>query len=207
MIKLFISARNCYLCSKIIPMLENKLFFVDNIIVNREISDTFFCCDLSKCKGACCTLESEFGAPLRKEEIEKIAEMIPEVLEYLSPDHQEAIKKGFFEFKYEEYLVKSINNKACVFAFFEDGIAKCALERGYFEKKTNFRKPISCHLFPIRVSSFGTDVLRYERFSECSPALENGKHLKTTIMDFCKDALIRIYGIEWYNKMKSIFGK
>ena len=188
-------------------MLENKLYFVDNVIVNREISDAHFCCDLSKCKGACCTLESEFGAPLRRDEVEKIANVIPEVLEYLSPEHREVLSKGFFEIKYEEYLVKSINNRACVFAYFDDGIAKCAIEKAYFEKKTSYRKPISCHLFPIRVSSFGTDVLRYERFSECAPALENGKKQNVTIMDFCKESLVRFYGIEWFNKMKKVFGK
>ncbi|MFA4924229.1 MAG: DUF3109 family protein, partial [Ignavibacteriaceae bacterium] len=106
-----------------------------------------------------------------------------------------------------ELLTRSINHKACVFVYFEDKIAKCSLEKVFFEKKTTFQKPISCHLFPIRVSEFGGDILRFEKFSECSPALEKGKEENLTAFEFCKNSLERKYSKQWYKKAKEITGK
>jgi len=189
-------------------MYINNDIVVKNVILRQELLDTKFACDLAKCKGACCTLESEYGAPLLDDEISQIQDSLAAVKNYLSENHVTKLEKGeFFEYKNGELLVSSINNKECVFAFFESGIAKCSLEKAYIEGKTNFRKPISCHLFPIRVSKFGGDVLRFEEFSECSPALEKGSKDNFSLIDFCKDALIRRYGKNWYQKLKEVIGK
>ena len=99
-----------------------------------------------------------------------------------------------------------MNSKDCIFVYYEKDIAKCAIEKAYFENKINFRKPISCHLFPIRVNNLGGPILKYERYDECNPALDQGNKLDLSILEFCKDALIRAYGIEFYNNLLELKG-
>jgi hypothetical protein len=182
--------------------LKNELIEIDSVLVNSEILQVKFACDLAKCKGACCTLESEYGAPLQEREIAEMKKNLPAAMEYLPQAHVDEIKKkGFYESKDGDLVTRSVNNKACVFVFFEGEVAKCSLERAFFEGKSSFRKPVSCHLFPIRVSDFGGDVLRYERFSECTSALENGQKENKTIVQSCKDALERKYSPEWYKML------
>jgi hypothetical protein len=188
--------------------LKNELLHIDSVLVNREIVEVKFACDLSKCKGACCTIESEYGAPLLDTEIEEIKKALPAALPYLSNEHKEAIlKRGFFEKKEGELVTRSLDNKACVLVFYENNVAKCALERAYFEGKSGFRKPISCHLFPIRISDFGGDILRYERFAECAPALEKGEEENITIAETCKEALERRYNGDWYSSLAKSLSK
>ncbi|MCO6446913.1 MAG: DUF3109 family protein [Ignavibacterium sp.] len=189
-------------------MTIDKIFAINDVLVRDEIVEIPFSCDLKKCKGACCTLDSEFGAPIRKDEVEEIEKVLPVVKNYLAQKNIDEIEtRGFYEINDGEILINSINNKDCVFSYWENGIARCAIERAYFDGKINYRKPISCHLFPIRVSDFGGDVLRYEKFSECAPALEKGKEENVTIVEFCKDSLIRLYGEQWYNKLMNYTGK
>lgn len=182
--------------------MNQVLVEIDGIVVNKDILHTRFSCDLNKCKGACCTLESEYGAPLLEEELPLMQESLGIALEYLPEEHRTIIeKKNFFERKDGELVTRSVKNRACVFVFYENEVAKCAYERAYFEGRIKFRKPISCHLFPIRITDFMGDVLRYEKFSECTPALELGEKENTTIAEFCKDSLERKYGTEWYSKL------
>ncbi len=188
-------------------MFVSNIINIDDIEIRKEIGETYFACDLKKCKGACCTLESEYGAPLREEEIPEIEKVLETVKKYLPDEHKKAIEEsGFYEVKEGELLTSSVDNKACVFVYYNKGVAKCAIEKAYFDGKINFRKPISCHLFPIRISKFGRDVLRFEKFSECLPALENGAKNQIKLMDFCKDSLIRLYGEKWYLKLKETMG-
>jgi len=189
-------------------MPSDKIFAINDVLVRDEIVEIPFSCDLKKCKGACCTLESELGAPVTKVEIEEIEKILPVVKRYLLQTNIDAIEeRSFYETKDDEMMITSVNNRDCVFSFWDNGIAKCAIERAYFDGKVEFRKPISCHLFPIRVSDFSGDVLRYEKFSECAPALEKGKEENITIVEFCKDSLIRLYGEEWYNKLMNYSGR
>ncbi len=189
-------------------MINDRIIDINDVLVRREVLETPFSCDLKRCHGACCTLESEFGAPVKKDEIDEIEKILPIVKDYISQKHIDEIdENGFYEVKDGEIMIKSVNNKECVFAFYENSIAKCAIEKAYFNGKVSFRKPISCHLFPIRISDFGGDVLRYEKFSECAPALEKGKEENITIVEFCKDSLIRLYGEEWYNKLLNNTGR
>ncbi len=189
--------------SKIIPMFVSNFIRIEDILVRPEITETKFSCDIEKCKGACCTLESEYGAPLLEEEIKKIAEVLTSAEKYLPNQNIKIIEAdGFFEKKDGEFLTRSIENKDCIFVYYDNGIAKCSIEKAYFEEGTDFRKPISCHLFPIRVSKFGGDILRYEKFSGCSPALDKGKANNIKLVDFCKDSLIRLYGKKWFSILK-----
>lgn len=189
-------------------MIISNIISVEDVLVRKEVVNTHFECDLTKCKGACCTFESKFGAPLLDDEIEQITEVLPEVSKYLSKSHLDEIsKKGFFEEIDNEIFTSSINNKACVFVYYDGDIAKCAIEKAFLEGTTNFKKPISCHLFPIRISNFDGDILRFEKFSECSPALEKGKLNKTELIDFCKESLTRLYGKNWFKKLKELIGR
>lgn len=194
---------NCYLATKIIPMFFNNIVPVEDVEVRKEVVKTRFSCDLEKCKGACCTFESEYGAPLHEEEVKIIGEILYKVMPYLPDEHKKIIEnEGFYKYWNKELMTNSLDNKACVFVFYENGIAKCGIEKAYFDGKTDFRKPISCHLFPIRITKFGADVLRYEKFSECGPALEKGEKENITIAEFCGEALERKYGRKWYSALK-----
>ena len=186
----------------------DKIIQIDNILVGREIAKTKFACDLKKCKGACCTLDSKFGAPLMKEELAQIENVLEFVKDYLPGQHIKEIEvKGFYEKKDNELMTRSFNNKACVFVYYENDIAKCGFEKAFFDGRSDFRKPISCHLFPVRVSEFGGDILRYEKFDECSPALEKGNEKQINLVDFLKESLVRKYGNNWYLKLKEITDK
>jgi hypothetical protein len=196
------------LLSKNIPMQISNIIKVGDVLVRPEIAETQFHCDLEKCKGACCTLESEFGAPLTEEEVKILADILPIVKKYLPEEHVQEIEEfGFHIIKSGEPMTQTVGRKACVFVYFEREIAKCAIEKAYFNGEIDFRKPISCHLFPIRVSRFGDDVLRYEKFSECHPALENGREKQITIAEFCKESLKRMYGHNWYSLFMKKIGK
>lgn len=175
------------------------MILIDKILVNEEIIETNFHCDLKQCKGACCTFRSEFGAPVLNSEISIIEEILPAAFEYLPKKSINIIKsKGFYEGVPGNYSTVCIDSTDCVFVFYEGDVAKCAIEKAYFDGKIKFRKPLSCHLFPIRVSDFGGEYIFYSQFSECSPALKLGERKDTKIYQFVKEALIRAYGEDWY---------
>ncbi len=185
-------------------MYTSNLIKVEDIYVRKEIKETHFVCDLGKCKGACCTMESEYGAPLLSDEIEKIKNILPIVMEYLPEKHKRTIElNGFFSEKDDQLMTNSFENKACVFVYYEKDIAKCAIEKAFNEGKVDFQKPLSCHLFPIRVSNFGGEILRYEKYEECTPALKLGAEKQITVEKFCKDALVRKYSNSWYSLLKT----
>ena len=189
-------------------MFASNIIPIEDILVSPQIPEKNFECDLNICKGACCTLESEYGAPLLEEEVGEIENILDIVKKNLPGKHVRAIEEnGFYDIKDGELMVSSINNKECVFVYFDGNVAKCGIEKSFFEGKVKFRKPISCHLFPIRVSKFGGDVLRFEKFSECTPAIVKGERNKTKVVDFCKDSLIRMYGKTWYLKLKEVTSK
>ena len=176
---------------------------IDNVYINSEIVETDFTCDLSKCKGACCTMESEYGAPITRDEIEEINKVLPVVMKYLPKEHAKEIEKsGFWMEKDKELMTRSLNNRACVFVFYDGDIAKCGIERAYRDGKIDFIKPVSCHLFPIRISNFGGPVLRFEKYSECAPALEKGKVTGIKIIDFCRESIERRFGKLFFKKTK-----
>ncbi|GAB4298420.1 MAG: DUF3109 family protein [Ignavibacteriaceae bacterium] len=153
-------------------------------------------------------MEGEYGAPLQETELGQIEESLGSIMDLLPDKNRQIIlEENFFEIKEGGFYTRSINNRDCVFVCYENGIAKCSIEKAYFENQTGFRKPISCHLFPIRISQFGGDVLRYERIGVCDPAIEKGKADNITVLEFCKDALIRKYGDELYTKLKEETGK
>lgn len=177
---------------------------IDGVFINRDVLDIKFTCDLTRCKGVCCTMESEFGAPLLQSEIREIEKNLSMVKEYLPERHVcEIDERGFWEEKEKIFRTRSVNNRDCVFVYYDGDIAKCGIEKAYLECKIDFIKPLSCHLFPIRVSNFGGTILRYEEYRECNPALKNGLQKDVSLTDFCQDALERAFGKKWFEKIPS----
>jgi hypothetical protein len=169
--------------------------------MDEEIIREHFACDLNACKGACCTLSGGEGAPLKKEEISMIQDAIPFAIKYLDERSRIILQKNeWVGGSGDDLYVQCIDDADCLFVYREAGIAKCALEKAFHEGTTTFRKPISCHLFPIRVRNFGGEYLSYQPFEECKPALQYGKKEGTLVIHAVKDSLIRAFGEHWYEQ-------
>jgi hypothetical protein len=172
-------------------------------LIDDRIFSVRFSCDLKKCFGACCTLKGAGGAPLLKEEVSKIGRLVGNVKKHLNERHQEFLEEhGFAEETNEGYTLKSVDDKECVFVYYEEEIARCAFQKSYFEDESDFPKPISCHLFPIRIQGNKRNIIRYEELYECQDALAKGEDEDTTVFEFLKEPLIREYGKEFYKGLK-----
>ena len=178
---------------------------IGRTIISRDIFEKYFLCDLLKCKGACC-IEGDSGAPLTDEEAETIERNYKYFQKYLTGKNQREIKKhGFSMIDSDGDLVTPlVNDRQCVYSFYgEKGILKCAIEKTFFEGKTNFRKPASCHLFPIRITEYKRfDAINYEELDICKPGRECGTSQKLPLYKFLKEPLIRKYGKEWYEEVE-----
>jgi hypothetical protein len=128
----------------------------------------------------------------------------------MSENKRMAIERlGFYEGEPGDYATTCIDNEDCIFVYREDGIAKCAIERAFNDGRVTFRKPISCHLYPIRINRFGGDVLRYHEIAECKPAIEKGRKENINVVNFVRSALVRNYGEKWFDELvrSSSFGE
>lgn len=176
---------------------------IGRAIVSLDILDKQFLCDLMKCKGACC-VEGDSGAPVTAEEVKAIEEAYPAFKNYLPESHQEEIsKQGFGVIDFEGDLVTPlVNFKQCAYTYKDNGILKCGIEKAYLEGKTSFRKPVSCHLFPIRITEYKRfDAVNYQQIDICKPGRQCGKSEKLPLYVFLKEPLIRKYGQEWYEQL------
>lgn len=178
---------------------------VGKTLISDDVISEQFVCDLSSCKGACC-VEGDLGAPLNQDELDKIDEVIEVVKPYLSQEAVEVLERegGYLLDEDGDLSTTTINGKECAFAFYDNsGILKCGIEQAHKEGKTGFRKPISCHLYPIRISKLPDfEALNYDRWSICSAACDLGKELKVPVYKFLKEALIRKYGKSWYQELE-----
>ncbi|MBM4167241.1 MAG: DUF3109 family protein [Ignavibacteria bacterium] len=182
------------------------MYVIDKVAIHSDIPSIQFACDLSECKGACCSLKGAGGAPIDQREISVIRKAIPAVKKYLSQSHQQHLNNNDFFYKYNaEYALQSVNDRDCVFAFRENGIVKCSFEYAFARQEINFQKPISCHLFPLRIRNFGGPILHYERLDECRSAVKKGTDEQILLYDFLHSSLKRKFGNSWFNKMRSIF--
>ena len=175
-----------------------------NTLISDDVVGEAFVCDLHKCKGACC-VEGDLGAPLEKEELARVEEVIPLVQEYLSKEAIAVLRQegGYVLDEDGDYSTTTINGKECAFAFYDNqGILKCSIEQAHKDGKTDFKKPISCHLYPIRVGKYDQiEALNYDRWSICAPACDLGEKLKVPVYKFLKEPLIRRYGADWYEEL------
>lgn len=180
------------------------MILVGDTIVSDEIKEQFFVCDLSKCKGACC-VEGDYGAPLEAGEAEKLAEIYDVVKPYLSKEGIAAIEEqGTATVDPDgDECTPTIADRECAYAFYDEkGMLKCGIEQAYIDGKTDWKKPISCHLYPIRIAKYDHyDALNYHRWHICSPACTLGRELAVPLYVFLKDALIRKYGEDWYAEL------
>ena len=173
-------------------------------IIDGRIFRTYFACDLETCKGACCTFPGGTGAPVRDDEIEQIEKAYPAVERYLPREHRKIIeKRGLFERNTRGNFIRCYQDRACVLVRYENGIAGCALQYGFLRDRTSFPKPISCHLFPIRVDGNGNGMLRYEEFSECRSALRRGEEEEIPLVDFLREAIVREYGETFHRHLQA----
>jgi hypothetical protein len=178
---------------------------IGKTIVSLDVLESKFCCDIHQCKGACC-VAGDSGAPVTQEEAETIARLYPLYAEYLSSENiAEISKQGFSVIDQEgELVTPMVGKNECVFTFVDElGITLCAIERAFFEKNTDFRKPISCHLFPVRIAAFKRfDGVNYEKIKICKPGRICGKNRDQALWQFLKEPLIRKYGEEWYSDLE-----
>ena len=176
---------------------------VDDKIISMDIFVKQFVCDLNACKGACC-VEGDSGAPLSEEEEKILDEIYEKVKPYMRKEGIEEIeKKGVAIYDSEGDLTTPlINNRECAFVTYDMGISKCTIEKAYIDGNIDFKKPISCHLFPIRIKEYRDfDALNYEKLKICKPACECGSKLEVPVYAFLKEPLIRKYGKKWYNEL------
>lgn len=182
------------------------MFQIGKAIVSEEILEKEFVCNLSACKGQCC-IDGDAGAPLDKEETEILNQIFEQVKPYMRPEGVKAIKDQGTSIIGEggEYETPLINGGECAYVIFENGMALCAVEKAYIEGKTDWKKPISCHLYPIRIKEFSSfSAVNYHKWHICSDACKLGKELEVPVYKFLKDPLTRKFGADWYRELEEV---
>jgi hypothetical protein len=177
-----------------------------NTLISLDIIESKFFCHLEKCKGACC-VEGDYGAPLEPSEIFDINENLFFIRESMTPAAKDLLdKEGFHETDpFDIQVTKCVEKADCIFCYKEGKIARCAIEKAYSDNQITFRKPVSCHLYPIRVSRMETyEALNYHEWKICAPGRTLGNELGMPLYKFLKEALIRKYGNEWYAELEEI---
>lgn len=179
---------------------------IDNKLVSEEIFSEKFVCDLAACKGECC-VAGDAGAPLEKDEIDLIVKNLDHIKAHMTEEGKQAVdSNGVYYRDIDNIPVTTlVNNQACAFVYYDGNTAKCSIEKAYREGEIDFNKPISCHLYPIRVKKLKFyDALNYDRWSICEPACSCGSELNVSIYRFLKAPLIRAYGEEFYKKLEIV---
>jgi hypothetical protein len=180
---------------------------IDNILVSDQVVNEQFVCDLSRCKGGCCE-DGDAGAPLETDELRLLNEFYQDFKQYMTAEGiREIEKSGKYVYGKEfGWVTPTVNSKICAYGYKDkQGIVKCAIEQAYNDGKINWKKPISCHLFPIRVNESKngeTEFVNYEpREDLCAAACKLGKKLKVPVYIFLKEAIIRKWGETFYETL------
>lgn len=177
---------------------------IGKTLISTELLEEHFVCDLNKCKGECC-IAGDYGAPLDKSELKEIEKYYPIVKPLLQERALKSLDEQGLYVKDDEgdWVTPLINgNEECAFTIFENGIAKCSFEKAYYDGQIPWKKPISCHLYPVRIKKLKNyDALNYDRWDVCAPACKLGKSLKVPVYQFLKESLTRKYGEEWYKEL------
>ena len=180
---------------------------IGNVLVSDEVVAEQFVCDLSKCKGGCCE-DGDAGAPLETQELNELINAWESIKEYMTPEGiREVEKAGKYVYDQEfGWVTPTIKSRICAYGYRDNmGIIKCAIEQAYNDGKITWRKPLSCHLFPIRIKKSKdnqTDYVNYEpREDLCAAACKLGKKLKVPVYIFLKDSIVRKYGEEFYETL------
>jgi hypothetical protein len=181
------------------------MIILGNTLLSDELYLEHFICDLPACLGGCC-VEGDSGAPLEEGETLILQQIYPTIKPFMTAEGIATVEQeGTWVKDFQgELTTPLVRGKQCAYVFFDDaGIAKCAIERTWELGLVDFKKPVSCHLYPIRVTKYPHyEALNYHRWPLCDPARRYGKKLKVRVYQFLKDALIRKYGAEWYEELE-----
>ena len=183
------------------------MFQIGKTLVSEELLNEDFVCNLNKCKGICC-VEGDAGAPLNDDELTVLDDIYEDVKPYLRPEGIAVIEQ---EGKYTmdtdgDWVTPLVNNRECAYLVFEEnGFSKCGIEKAYEDRKVDYKKPISCHLYPVRVKEYSNFTsVNYDVWDIFSDACTLGKELKVNVATFAKDSLVRKFGQEWYDELMAI---
>ncbi len=178
------------------------MFVVDDVIISDEVVEAAFSCNLSACHGACC-VQGESGAPLTEAELQEVEAVLPAVRHRLRPEALDVIdKEGVWEkLGPGHYVTTCVGEAECVFVRYDGPVAKCSIQEAYHEGKVSFEKPISCHLYPIRVQPLGDfEALNYEQIDICAPGRNHGNRNGIGLAEMLERPLTRKYGPTWFTQ-------
>ena len=179
-------------------------------IVSTQIFERKFVCDLNACKGACC-VHGDAGAPLTIDEADILEEDLEKIKPYMRQEGIEAVDATgvFYVDQENDTATTLVNGAECAFVYFDEkGITKCAIEAAHKDGKTEFKKPISCHLYPIRLKQFNDfTAVNYDHWNICEPVCKCGEELNVPVFRFLKEPLIRAFGEEFYQELIIVDGE
>ncbi len=183
---------------------------IDDVVVALDVLKDKFICDLGVCKGACC-IEGDAGAPVEESEVAKLEEVLPIVWDDLADNAKEIIKEQGVVYTDEDgdIVTSIVNGKDCVFTCYDEkGMCYCAIEKAYRAGKTDFYKPVSCHLYPIRVANYTEfRAVNYHKWDICKAAKLLGERENVPVYKFLKEPLIRKFGQAWYDELEIAVGE
>jgi hypothetical protein len=180
-----------------------KMIQLGKTLISDDVLEKEFVCNLSACNGACC-IDGDAGAPLNKDELEKLNEIFPKIKSILREEGIKAIEEQgtYTTNDFGEYETTLIDQKDCAYVIFDGKTALCGIEQAYNQGIIDFKKPISCHLYPIRLREFNDfTAVNYDKWHICDDACVLGKELQIPVYQFLKEPLQRKFGIEWYEKL------
>lgn len=182
------------------------MFQIQDTLVSLDLVEEFFCCDLSKCLGACC-IEGDAGAPVTPAEVEKIKESLPAIEADMLPRALEEVRRNGVAYTDEEgdLVTTLLDGRNCAFTCYgPGGVCLCALEKARREGRTSWLKPASCALYPLRLTEYPSfTAVNYHRWSICRDAVANGRRLGIRLYQFLEQPLTERFGAEWYAELKA----
>jgi len=184
------------------------MIIIDDILISEDILEKQFVCDLSKCKGGCC-VEGDAGAPLTEEELHEVENAFNEIKNEMTPAARAEVKKSGTHTLDDDFtfVTPIVDDGICVYGYYDNkGVVKCLIEKAHSEGRLSFKKPISCHLFPILYTKTETaEFINYQpRETLCAPACKLGETLKVPVYQFLKEPLIRKFGEDWFTALEHI---
>ncbi len=183
------------------------MFQLDKTIVSEEVLEKEFVCNLNACRGACC-VNGDAGAPLEKEELETLQEILPILKSYLRKEGLQAIEEQgtYTTNEFGEHETTLIDGADCAYVIYDDkNVALCGIEEAYNQGEISFKKPVSCHLYPIRIKQYSEfAAVNYDKWEICDDACSLGKELRVPVYKFVKQALVRKFGEDWYAELEKV---
>jgi hypothetical protein len=190
-----------------LPLVEKNMIQIGDKIISRDLFEHHFHCHLEKCEGNCCVF-GDSGAPLEETETQLLEQHVEAIKSFMRAEGlRELIEQGSWVTDADgDRVTPLVGRDECAYVYFEDGMARCAIEKAYEEGAISFRKPVSCHLYPIRISRLKSGVaLNYHQWSICEPARILGRTLGVPVFRFLRDAINRVYGAEFYGELEKVY--